>query len=95
MNNNKINNTGPKKILSEVIAELKRENATRANVYPRWIREGKIIRDDAEHRYLCIATAIKELEMLQAQKVGRQSGFFDTPNPFTPKNILDDENPKT
>jgi hypothetical protein len=71
------------KILSDVIEEIKREVATRVKVYPQWIAAGKIDRPTAEHRYLCLMTAIKELEALQAQKVGSQSRLFD--NPFEPK----------
>lgn len=72
------------KILSDVIEEIKREVATRVKVYPQWISSGKIDRPTAEHRYLCLMTAIKELEALQAQKVGAQSRLFD--NPFDIQN---------
>lgn len=71
------------KTLADVIEELKRERDTRVRVYGDWIKQGKIKRPVAEHRYLCIMTAIKELEALQAQKVGSQSRLFD--NPFEPK----------
>lgn len=71
------------KTLADVIEELKRERDTRVKHYGDWIKQGKITRPVAEHRYLCMQTAIKELEALQAQKIGGQSRLFD--NPFDPK----------
>lgn len=78
--------SGQAKPLALVVEELQRELSTRARVYPRWIAEGKITQADADHRYLCIATALKEIQGLVSQRVGRQSGMFDKDfdKPFEP-----------
>lgn len=83
----------PFKNIPDMLDEVRREIETRERVYPRWIAEGKIKREDAEHRYMCMKSIEDFLKKEQARRVGVQTNFFDKQqNPFTPI-TQSDENP--
>ncbi len=44
------------------IEELKRELAVRRNVYPAWVRKGRLKPETAAHRVLCIEKTIQLLQ---------------------------------
>jgi antibiotic biosynthesis monooxygenase (ABM) superfamily enzyme len=69
--------------LFELIEEVQREIDTRKRVYPGWIASGKIKREVAEHRYLCMVAILKKLQKEQADIVGHQTRLWDDPNPDT------------
>jgi hypothetical protein len=50
--------------MQQIIRELERELAKRNEVYPRWIREGKISEGTANLRRDCISEAIRLLDEL-------------------------------
>ena len=47
--------------LDEMLAELKREHAIRANVYPKWAKSGKKKAEDLEEHQARLGAAIKAL----------------------------------
>lgn len=61
-----------KKTLSDAISEIKRELALRKQVYPRWIEQGKITRQDANHQYQSMERALELLQELDRQANGQQ-----------------------
>jgi len=59
------------------LTELRRELATREDVYPRWITIGKIAPRTADHRKQVIRDVLTDLEKLyQAQCVPVQTQLF-------------------
>jgi hypothetical protein len=52
--------------LDAQIEELKREQAIRATVYPRWIASGSLKVSTARRRTAALAAAIASLEQLKA-----------------------------
>jgi hypothetical protein len=58
--------------LEEEIEELQRELAIREKVYPRWIQEGKIKRDQAEKKKGLLKSTIARLDRELKKKVGEQ-----------------------
>jgi hypothetical protein len=86
----------PFKNIPDMLEEIRREIETRERVYPRWINEGKIKREDAEHRYMCMKSIEDFLQKEQARRVGVQTNFFDkATNPFSPIKNQEDENINT
>lgn len=45
-----------------VLQELHRELVMRRNVFPAWVKNGRLTQDQADHRIRCIQEAIKMLE---------------------------------
>lgn len=44
------------------LEELERELKMRERTYPRWIRQGQIAKDVAEHRMTCLRLIIRDFE---------------------------------
>lgn len=45
-----------------VLEELKRELAMRRNVFPAWVKNGRLDQATADHRIRCLQEAIKMIE---------------------------------
>lgn len=52
--------------LHQVISELKRELQVREDVYPKWIRSGRLTAQTAKHRIDAIKRAIELVELHHA-----------------------------
>lgn len=63
------------------ITELERELTTRERVYPRWVRDGKISQQTADHRVQVLRDLIAELRTRYPQP-GQASLF--TPDQLPP-----------
>ena len=79
----------PEKYLDrpEVVAEIKRELTWRERCYPKWIKQGRLKREDAERQYRALRTALRVLENTTDQqyhdaledakaKISRQQKLF-------------------
>jgi len=51
--------------VEEQIAELRREQALRKNVYPKFISSGKMKQAHADYQMACMSAAITSLEYLR------------------------------
>lgn len=69
---------------SELLAELKREQAMRARVYPRWVRVGKLRIEDMNYRNKCLEQLIDllekigqaEIDTIQTRQLPSQGNLF-------------------
>ncbi len=61
--------------LEEMHDEIKRELATRKNVYPRWIENGKIKKDVADFRVL-VLEAVNIFLQNELKKAAPQKDLF-------------------
>jgi len=61
--------------LEEMQDEIKRELATRKNVYPRWIENGKIKKEIADFRVL-VLEALQIFLQNELKKTAPQKGLF-------------------
>jgi hypothetical protein len=57
-----------KTVLAEQIAEVERELAMRAKVYPGWVVAGKLSQALADRQTACLAGALKTLQWLQSHE---------------------------
>lgn len=48
------------------LAELKRELQMRQRVYPRWVREGRLSKDQMDFRVACLIEVIADFEARHA-----------------------------
>jgi hypothetical protein len=48
------------------LAELKRELQMRQKVYPRWVREGRLSKDQMDFRVACLIEVIEDFEARHA-----------------------------
>ncbi len=63
-----------KPTLDEVISELEYELAKKREVFPTWVKMGKITQKKADHRIACQVEAIARMKGLQAK--GQQQTLF-------------------
>ena len=61
--------------LEEMHDEIKRELATRKNVYPRWIENGKIKKETSDFRVL-VLEAVKIFLQNELKKAAPQKDLF-------------------
>lgn len=59
--------------LRQQVAELRREIAMRESVYPRWVRDGRMKQQEADHRVAAMKAA---LETVQRVADGNQQTMF-------------------
>lgn len=53
------------KTLTEQLACVRRELALRKNVYPGWVRNGRMTRDKAHHEIECMASVVETIEKMK------------------------------
>ena len=65
--------------LAEQIAEAQRELALRRNLYPGWIKAGRLDAGEAYHQLAALAAIVATLERLEVEQ--RQLSLFSLPTP--------------
>ena len=64
--------------LDEQIAEAQRELALRRNLYPQWVKAGRLSAEDAYHQLAAMAAIVSTLQRLDLQQ--RQLSLFSLPS---------------
>lgn len=60
---------------NERIDELLRELAIRKNCYPRWVKEGKMAQETADHRLDVLLDLVSEQRELRDKESGQERMF--------------------
>lgn len=53
------------KTLTEQLACVRRELAVRKNVYPAWVRTGRMAKEKAHHEIECMASVVETIEKMK------------------------------
>lgn len=48
--------------MKAVVEELRRELGMRQRLYPQWVRQGRMTKEQMDHRVTCFILAIEDLE---------------------------------
>lgn len=66
----------PRVSIDDELTEARRELRFREQIYPDWIRQGKIKQETAAHRVACLRATIHRLEALLSQIRPQQQTLF-------------------